>query len=184
MRAGTLQPFLGCKSLRQLPGLAGLWRDVFISQKVSVRIQDSFHSFSHPERREMAALALYTNGGNLFCSHPLCMEWNLPLIRESLPAFLALPVGLGIRDWQCTLLYWIGCISKELFSLIQGPILQQYPCVWNTKTVHVETHSRLFTGFDGATSTPWMIILFHFCQSNGWKLSSHSPLLLLFFFLI
>ena len=163
MRTGTLEPFLGCKSLRQLPGLVGLWRDVFIFQKVSVRIQDSSHSFSkghkiflsNPERREMAALPLYTNGRNLFCSHPLCMEWSLPLIREFLPALLALPVGLGVRDWQCILLYGIGCINKELFSLTQGPILQQYPCIWNTKTRHVEKHSRLFTGFDRATCPHW-----------------------------
>ena len=110
---------------------------------------------SNPERREMAALPLYTNGRNLFCSHPLCMEWSLPLIREFLPALLALPVGLGVRDWQCILLYGIGCINKELFSLTQGPILQQYPCIWNTKTRHVEKHSRLFTGFDRATCPHW-----------------------------
>lgn len=83
MRAGTLEPFLGCKSLRQLLGLAGLWRDVFIFQNVSVRIQilpipsprGKDFSLSNPERREMAALPLYTDRGNLFFIAILCV-WN------------------------------------------------------------------------------------------------------------
>lgn len=184
MRAGTLEPFLGCKSLRQLLGLAGLWRDVFIFQKVSVRIQDSSHSFSKGQRvfsfqsreeRDGCLAPVYKWRKSFFSCHPLCMGWNLPLIREFLPA---LPVGLGVRDWQCNWLYWTGCINKELFSQSQGSVLQQYPCIWNTKTVHVEKHSRLFTGFDRAPCPHWVWSFFFIFAS----LTGENCLLTVFFF--
>ena len=135
-------------------------------------------SLSNPGRREMATLPLYTNGGNLFLL--LSFVYGMKSATHKRIFTSITRAGLGVRDWQCAWLYWTGCINKQLFSQTQGSILQQYPCIWNTKTVHVEKHSRLFTGFDRAPCPHWVWSFFFIFAS----LMGENCLLIVFFFFL
>lgn len=93
---------VGCNGWRHW-GVSGPWRDVFTSQKVTVRVQDPSHPFSKEQRvcpllsREegVAVFLLYTDGGRPF-PHLLPVEQHPPPRREFLWAPTARPAGQGV----------------------------------------------------------------------------------------